>query len=139
MHSLFHGLPHRLFVVQFRLLFEEPYGVAGSKDRLAVELLIHTRQDPEKGAFPRSVQAENTDLRSIKIGEVDILQYRLFVVILAYPDHGVNDLIRFVAHRYTHPLYERFNLHDLKYIIITLPSGIDAPAVRPFLSQSVVE
>ena len=85
-------------VVQPRLLFEEADGMAGGEDRFADEILVHAGQNPQERALSRAVQPQDADLRPVEIGEVDILQDRLFLVDLAHSDHGVDDLVRVVRH-----------------------------------------
>jgi hypothetical protein len=94
MHTLLHGLPHRLSSFSFGP-FKDTDSVAGRKDRLNTNS-CPPRQNTEEGAFPDPF-TKDANLRSVKIGDRYLLD-RFLVVIFAYPDHGVNDLVRFIAH-----------------------------------------
>jgi hypothetical protein len=80
-------------------LLQKAHGVPGEKTVSPSNFLPEAGEDPEKVTFFRSVEADYPYLRPVEIGQIDILQYRLPVVIFAHPDHGVNDLVRLYAHR----------------------------------------
>ena len=84
--------------VDQRFLLQIADGIAGSQHGLPLKGLIHACEDLQQGGFARSVQAENTDLRAIKIGKGNIFQHFTLPMTLGHADHGINNLVRFVAH-----------------------------------------
>ncbi len=99
LHAFFNDLFDRLGVVELRFLFEKPYRITWRKNGLPVEFLVHPGKDPEQGTLARAVEAQHADLRSVEIGDGDVLENRFFVVVPAHPDHGVDDFVRFRSHR----------------------------------------
>ncbi len=63
-----------------------------------MKFLIDAGQDAQQRTFAGSVQADDADLRAVEIGEVDVLEDRFLVVILADSDHRVDDFVRNCAH-----------------------------------------
>ena len=74
-----------LVVVQRRLLLQVAHGVARREDGLAEESLSTPAMILQQRAFARAVEAEHADLRAVEIGQVDVLEDRLFVVALLTP------------------------------------------------------
>jgi hypothetical protein len=89
---------HRLALIQQRLLLQIADAVALGEDRLAVELLVDAGHDPQQGRLARTVQAEHADLGAIEIGQRDVLDDRLFVVVLADPHHRIDNFFCVFAH-----------------------------------------
>ena len=89
---------HGLAAVDQRLLLEETDGVPLGEDGLAVELLVDAGHDPEQGRLARAVEAQNADLGAVEVGEGDVLDDRLLVVVLADADHRVDDLLGIFTH-----------------------------------------
>ena len=87
--------PH--FVDQ-RFLLQITDGIAGSQHSLSFKGLIHARKDLQQRRFARSVQAEDADLRAVEIGKGNIFQHFTLPMTLGHADHGINNLIGFVAH-----------------------------------------
>jgi hypothetical protein len=95
LRPLLDDLAHGLRLVELRLLLEVADRVSGRDHRLANEVLVGPRHDLQERALSRSVQTDDADLRAVEVREVDVLQDGLLVVVLAHPDHGVDDLVRF--------------------------------------------
>ena len=85
-------------LVQEGFLLQETHGVSGREDGLAHKFFIDPGQDAQQGAFPGPVQTDDADFGPVEIRKGDILENRLFVVILADPHHGVDNLIDVWAH-----------------------------------------
>jgi hypothetical protein len=47
--------------------------------------------------LPEPFMPKDADLGAVEVGEGDVLEDGLLVVELAHPDHGVDDLVRFVG------------------------------------------
>ena len=93
LHPLLHDFTDRLRLIQLRLLLQEADGKARGEDRLPDKIRIDAGQDPEQRALARTVQAQDADLRPVEIGEINVLQDRLFLIDLAHSNHGVDDFV----------------------------------------------
>jgi len=63
--------------------------------RFADELVIEARHDPQDGAFARTIEAEHTDLGSVKEGERNTVDNRLALRCdLLEVLHGVYEVLR---------------------------------------------
>jgi hypothetical protein len=68
---------HVLALVQVRLLLEQPDGGAGRELRLAAELLVTARHDPQQGRLAGAVEAQHADLGAGQEAQRDVLQHLL--------------------------------------------------------------
>jgi hypothetical protein len=59
---------------------------------------VHTAQHMEQGRFARSIEADHANLRAVEIGEVDVFEDGLLVVVLADADHGIDNFVWFSGH-----------------------------------------
>ena len=85
--------------VDQRFLLQITDGIAGSQHSLSFKGLIHARKDLQQRRCARSVQAEDTDLRAVEIGKGNIFQHFTLPMTLGHADHGINNLIGFVARK----------------------------------------
>jgi hypothetical protein len=72
--------------------------VAGRQHGLADELFVRAREYAQQRTLARAVQADDADLRAVKVREVDVFEDGLLVVKLADADHRVNNFIGDAAH-----------------------------------------
>ncbi len=100
LHALLDHFAHRLGAVDQGLLLEEADAVAVGKDRLAVELLVDAGHDPEQGRLTGAIETEHADLGAVEIGEGNVLDDRLAVVVLVDPDHRVDNFLGIFAHEF---------------------------------------
>ena len=97
-HALFHHLAHGAGLPGQGFLLQIADGVAGSQHGLAVKGFVHTGQDLQQAGLARAVEAQDADLGPVEVREGDVLQHFFLAVALGHADHGINDLVRFVAH-----------------------------------------
>ena len=98
LHPPLDDLPDRFGVVEGGLLLEQSDGISGGEDDLALILPVEPGDDPQEAALSRSVETENTDLRSVEEPEVNIFEDCPLVVKLADPNHREDHFIRRLAH-----------------------------------------
>src|SRR5262249_2946317 len=98
LHALFDDFTHRLFRIELRLLLEKSDRVARGNGRLALKILIDGRENAEQRALSRTVQSNDSDLRAVEVRKVDVFEDSFLVVILADPDHGVDNFVWYRAH-----------------------------------------
>src|SRR5690606_36616268 len=72
--ALLDGLPNGLLRIELRLLREVADLDARLRARLAVEILVDARHDPEQRGLAGAVQAQHADLRSGIETEADLAQ-----------------------------------------------------------------
>ena len=111
---LLHDFAHALLHVDQGLLFQVADSEAISENGFAVKLLVLAGQDAQQRGLAGSVEADHADLGAVKIGEGDLFKDRFLVVILADPDHGIDDFVGLVAHG------------SLLLIAVACDAGIDA-------------
>jgi hypothetical protein len=76
-----------------RFLIEKADRIALAHGQLAVKVLVDTGDDPQKGGFPRSVQAEDADFGPVIESEGDVLEdLPLRGKNAADPAHGKNNV-----------------------------------------------
>ena len=97
--AFLHHFAHRARFVGQGFLFQIADGIAGGQHSLAVKGLIHTGQNFQQAGFARAVKAQHADLGPVEIGKGNVFQHFLLAVALGHTDHGINNLVRFVAHR----------------------------------------
>ena len=91
-------LAHRLLRVERRLLGQVVDGVAFGENGLALVLPVDAGEDAQQRTLARAVQAEHADLGAVEVGQGDVFEDLLLVVLLAHFDHRVDDLVRFAGH-----------------------------------------
>ncbi len=90
-------LAHGARLAGQRLLLQVAYGVARGEHGLAVELLVDAGKDLQQAGLACAVEAQNADLGAVEVGKGDVLQHFLLTVAFGNADHGVDNLVRFVA------------------------------------------
>src|SRR5256885_10951826 len=58
-------------------------------------VVVLAGQDAQQRRLAGAVQADDADLRAIKVGEVDVLEDLLLSMELGDADHGIDDLVGF--------------------------------------------
>ena len=97
-HAVFNNLAHGAGFFLQRFLFKVADGVAGGQHGFAVKGLIHPCQNAQQAGFTRAVQTKHADFGPVKIGKRNVFQHFLLAMALGDADHGINNLVRFVAH-----------------------------------------
>ena len=98
-HALLDDLAHGARLSGQRLLLQIADSISRRQHGLAVKGGIHARQNLQQTGLARAVQPQHANLRTVEIGKADILQHFLLTVTLGHADHGIDNLIRFVAHQ----------------------------------------
>src|SRR5207302_10744448 len=98
LYGLFHNFAHRSRIVYQRFLLQTADRIARRENGLAVELLVHARQDAQQRRFARAVETDHADLGSIEIGKVNVFENRSLVVIFTDADHRIDNFVWFSAH-----------------------------------------
>src|SRR6185503_19769242 len=80
-------------------LLKESDGEARRHCRASLKLLINAGKSTEKRTLAVTVQTDDADLGAVEIRQVDIFEDSFLVVVLADPNHGVDDFIRLCAHK----------------------------------------
>src|SRR5262249_33666777 len=97
LNALFNNLAHGFAGIELRLLLQKTNAEAGRYGRLSLEFLIDAGKNAKQRTLSRAVEADHADLRTVKIREVNVLEDSFLIVILAVPNHGVNDFVGNVA------------------------------------------
>ena len=97
--ALLHHFAHSARFTGQGLLLQITDGIAGGQHGFAVKGLVHTGQNFQQAGLARAVEAQHADLGPVKIGKRNVFQHFLLAVALGHADHGINNLVRFVAHR----------------------------------------
>ena len=95
---LLDDLAHRFVRVERGLLGQVVDGEPLGEDGLALEFGVDAGKDAQQRTLARAVQAEHADLGAVEIGQGDVFEDLLLVVLLADTDHRVDDLVRFTGH-----------------------------------------
>ncbi len=97
-NALFNHFAHAARFIHQRLLLQVADGEAGGEHGFTVKALIHPGQYFQKRTLARAVQAEHADFRAVEVGKRDVLKDFFLPVPLGHANHGIDNLVRFVAH-----------------------------------------
>src|SRR6185369_10394953 len=98
LNALFDDVSNGLRWIEPRFLFEKADGESRRDRSLALKILIDARKNPKQRTFSRPVQSNDADLCAIEVRQVDIFEDSFLIVVLADPNHGVDDFVGDGAH-----------------------------------------
>src|SRR5437867_9405873 len=99
LHALLDNLTDGFGRIELGFLFEISYRVAWRDRSFALKVLIHAGKDAQQRTFSRAIQTDDTNLRAVEIGQIDVFEDSLLVVVLAYSNHGVDDFVWNCTHQ----------------------------------------
>ena len=81
LHAFHHVLFHRLFLVQWRFLWQIAHTVAGAPHHVALILLVEPCDNFHQGRFTSTVQSDDTNLGAIEKTQVNVFKHLLLILL----------------------------------------------------------